>query len=230
MVLLITCQLMEILRDTHELHLRFSSPDRNARSLPPLVSRVPAGLHVFFTPRKESKGVPVCRLVNDLLGSADGERKCVSVEESFSRPHVLSERFAGTASWQYFSPGMQGAEKMIGTWVLGKACPNEKGEDGRCWGKFKRLEEAIYVDLDFDAIAQTATITGVWSPFSSNGRANGEVEPIGRVIRKYRESDRVEVGALQVEESEDDEELALGGFLTVLGEDEKPGLSSLSEC
>lgn len=214
------------MKDTYELHIRYSAPHRNARSLPPLVSRLPGGLHVFFTPRDESKELPLCRLVNGLVGS-EKKGECVSVEESFSRPNVLSERFAGMASWQYFASGSDATGERMADSVLGKLCPARGGdavaEDG-CRVQFGRAQEAMYVDLDFDAIGQAVTITGAWSPFSSRERPGGEVETANKVVRKARESDRVEVGALQVEESEDAEELALGGFLTVLGEDEKPGL------
>jgi hypothetical protein len=43
-------KIQEILHLSHELHIRWQSP-LNEPLIPPLLSRLPTGLHVFFTPR-----------------------------------------------------------------------------------------------------------------------------------------------------------------------------------
>lgn len=42
-----------ILRESHELHIKWSSPTPS-ESLSPLLSRVPPGFHLFYTPRSAS--------------------------------------------------------------------------------------------------------------------------------------------------------------------------------
>jgi hypothetical protein len=42
--------LQGILRQSHELHIRWSSPDAY-ETVSPLLSRLPPGLHLFYTPR-----------------------------------------------------------------------------------------------------------------------------------------------------------------------------------
>jgi hypothetical protein len=45
--------LQGVLRKVHELHIKWSSP-RPSESLSPLLSRLPPGFHVFYTPRDAS--------------------------------------------------------------------------------------------------------------------------------------------------------------------------------
>lgn len=139
--------------------------------------------------------------------------------ESFSKPPILSGRFASTSTWQYFRCAPIGDQ--VGRLILGQVCRESPGVDyealGSCEAMTSALLEAAYVDVDFDAIAHALTFTAVW------GAAGGGVtELAARDLRKLREGDRLEVGTLQVEASTDPEELSLGGFLTVLGEDERP--------
>ena len=47
--------LQSILREAHELHIKWSSATPS-ETLTPLLSRLPPGFHVFFTPRDASVG------------------------------------------------------------------------------------------------------------------------------------------------------------------------------
>jgi len=71
--------------------------------------------------------------------------------------------------------------------------------------------EASTVDFDFDTISHALTITAFWAP---------RVQSVD--IEGMSAKDRVEVGILSVESPKEPEELSLGGFLTIVGEDTKP--------
>lgn len=98
------------------------------------------------------------------------------------------------------------------TYIEHKICPLL---GAACYRKAQLLKFADYLDIDFDTISQTVNIvvfrhgpptSGLWDEHISNdGRIN-----------------RVEVGVLANEVPRKPEEFSLGGFLTVVGEDNKP--------
>lgn len=141
------------------------------------------------------------------------------MSEMFSKPPILSGRFAASATWQWFR--VVAEEGGLVRWVLGKVCPGE-GNLERCGRVWEDVSSASYIDVDFDAIAHALMLTIVWSPFQAGTDGDVEAEGKARTIRKAQRDDRVEVGTLQAEHSDSAEELSLGGFLTVIGEDDRP--------
>ncbi|GAB7347821.1 hypothetical protein MBLNU459_g5358t1 [Dothideomycetes sp. NU459] len=77
------------------------------------------------------------------------------------------------------------------------------------------LESATTVDFDFDAISHALKLTAVWAQAPGGGVWS-------ETIRLQSTSDTIEVGILNTEKATEPEELSLGGFLIVLGEDGKP--------
>ena len=76
---------------------------------------------------------------------------------------------------------------------------------------------ASYVDLDFDVISHAVPVTAFWSA--------GIDGPAARTTpTTWGVGGRVEVGVLVEEDAdaEAEEDIKMGGLLTVLGEDEKP--------
>jgi hypothetical protein len=74
------------------------------------------------------------------------------------------------------------------------------------------------LDIDYDSISHVLILNGFWSHAPN---PSGWIE---RIQKDEAGTDKVEVGVLQHEPSTDPEELKLGGFLTVVGEDDKPSL------
>lgn len=125
------------------------------------------------------------------------------------------------STWQWFqyAPSRDG----LGWWILGEVCDagEAHGESlEACRGRLDAAGGASYIDVDFDAISHALTLTAVWSPFRSG--MEPDLKQASRTVSKARQRDRVEVGTLQIEQSDEPEELSLGGFLTVLGEDDRP--------
>ena len=131
----------------------------------------------------------------------------------FTRPAVLSERFASSAALQYyeFLPTL----KDLVTYVQQKICyaANEP-----CKAKAATLRFADYLDIDYDAISQTFILSafrhappegGLWDEHIDNAESSAKIE----------------VGVLASEKATQPEEVSLGGFLTVIGEDKKPSMS-----
>lgn len=86
------------------------------------------------------------------------------------------------------------------------------------------IQRASHLDLDFDAISHAVTATVAWKA-DADWKEPLDHPNTARVIVKLREQDRVEVGVLQGEKATEPEELALGGYLSVLGEDDEPSKS-----
>ena len=101
------------------------------------------------------------------------------------------------------------------TYVQQKICPKS---DKVCAGRAALLRSATYLDVDFDAISQSLVLTAF---YSSSPDFDGWTEKISRL--DY--SAKVEVGVLAPESPQQPEELSLGGFLLVLGEDLKASMS-----
>ena len=176
----------------------------------PLVSRLPPGLHVFFTPRQTGPEPNVCDALRQLFSP---DLKCHSVHQSFSSPPILSGRFSSAATYQYYQP--LPSILHFQTWLAKEFCPGEFA--GRCPNEAASLAYASYVDIDFDAISHAVTATAVWragiAPKAGVDHLRAE---------KVKDGDRLEVGVLMPEKPGDDEpeSLKLGGWLAVAGEDD----------
>ncbi|OQO03677.1 hypothetical protein B0A48_10342 [Cryoendolithus antarcticus] len=205
----------EVLDNVHELHIRWSSP-RNDQLPSPLVSRLPSGLHVFFTPRSAETDVPICELLQTLFGA---ELQCHSVVDSFSRPQITSERFSAAASYQYFHvlPTLQNFSQ----WFDSNICRANLKIKLACGIEADAVTRAASLDVDFDAISHAITTTVAWKADSD------WVEPLthpntARAIVQLNERDSIEIGVLQPahQPTDEPEELSLGGYLTTLGDEE----------
>lgn len=72
--------------------------------------------------------------------------------------------------------------------------------------------------MDYDAISHALLITAYWESGPDQGAWNEEIVNAG--------SDRVEVGVLNQEKADEKEDIGLGGWLTVIGQDATPSMSS----
>lgn len=89
-----------------------------------------------------------------------------------------------------------------------KLCGSSEQE---CLERVSSLLYASSVDIDFDAISLALTVTAFWP---------SQMQDLS--LKRTTSNDRLEVGILSVELSKQTDELSLGGFLTVVGEDTKP--------
>jgi hypothetical protein len=75
----------KILRESHELHIRWSSPSPS-ESLSPLLSRVPPGFHLFYTPLSASAAKSWVHCYSAVKSCADGkdrESLCLALRSLF---------------------------------------------------------------------------------------------------------------------------------------------------
>ena len=96
------------------------------------------------------------------------------------------------------------------TYIKEKVCVG----DALCTSKAKGLLYADYFDFDFDAISQSVTLSAFWHKSPST-------ETWTESIDNRKGSIKVELGVLANEKPTQPEELSLGGFLAVIGEDKK---------
>ena len=206
----------EILQESHELHIRWA-PEHLFNTVTPFLSRVSPGLHIFYTPLREKQHDRLCGLVHKVFSPS---LRCESVQTSFISPPLVSERFAQTASRQYYSllPSIQGLVAYLQRHVCTPS-------DLTCLHSASLLNIADSVDLDYDSISHALTLTAFWSKqpevfydpigeFTTLDAWNIDIQP--------KRTDKVEVGILSLDPPQDPSELTLSGFLTVLGDDVKP--------
>ena len=122
---------------------------------------------------------------------------------------MISERFASSAAYQYYEvlPSL----KDFVTYIQQKLC----AQHNSCQAKADALNNADYVDIDYDTISQSLVLNAFRHTSSGSPTWNEQ-------ISIQDGSAKVEVGVLANEKPTKPEELSLGGFLAVLGEDTKP--------
>lgn len=103
----------------------------------------------------------------------------------------------------------------LATYLHQKLCPEE---DESCRLRTASLRSADYLDIDYDTISQSLILSAFWhSPPLS--------ETWDERIDNSQVSLNIEVGVLANEKPTQPEELSLGGFLAVVGQDSKPSMS-----
>ncbi|KAI1433100.1 PIG-X [Xylaria sp. CBS 124048] len=195
-------ELQELLRDVRELHIRWSQP-RLYETLGPWNSRLPPGLHVFYTPQTASAADSprLCLQLRAALGDID----CLSPAESFTK--LPTDRFSHATEFQYFQPldTLAHLSKYAEQYASGFDDTERKLST-------RELEQALSFDLSYDAVAHTVKITAVWPEGHQKLSINAHPDH------------RTEVGILTPDSPPhlESHELGVTGLLTVLGEDTKP--------
>ncbi|KAK5706683.1 protease B nonderepressible form [Elasticomyces elasticus] len=210
-------ELRDLLTSIHELHIRYTS--RQPYQAPsPLTSRLPPGLHVFFTPLASTPETDICPLLKSLFASPTQNIKCSSTSQSFSPIPILpgSERFAHTSSHQYYTPLPKNQILPFQTFLSRTFCPGTFR--GECPNEIATLSFASYIDIDFDAISHAVTLTAVWRA----GLTNPAARTPAKLWGGQEGGGGLEVGVLVPQKADEAEEVKLGGFLAVVGEDEYP--------
>lgn len=100
----------------------------------------------------------------------------------------------------------------VAAYVQHKIC-SELGVE--CSAFASNLAAADYIDFGFDTISQALVVNVFRHKSTDPGGWTEQITSAGT-------TSKVEVGVLANEQPTEPEELSLGGFLTVLGEDDKP--------
>jgi len=229
-----------VLVECDDLHVRWTSSQRQSLESP-FVSRVPPGLHIFWTPKDptaEYVAINYCMgqvltvisvtfyyLAQELLG--DGAI-CSSATQTCSKNPILLEGSNALPTFHFFenAPLMS----TVAETFLSNVCKSDSAQDSwhlACKDPITQLESASNVDIDFDAESKKLIFSVLWGP-----QASGEFAS-GRSTRQYRHlgaADRLEVGMLQGQGAKKPGELSLGGYLTVIGEDSHPSMLHVACC
>jgi len=202
--------LWRILRNCHEFHIRWSSTQPYP-NLSPYISRITPGLHVSFTPLQGRSGKRIC----DFLKSAFGQSmKCDKTETAFTTPSILSERFATSASKQYYT--FVHNLQLLAFFIQKEIC-GQTEKSIPCQLRAHDVTKADLFDLDYDAVSQSRVVKAMWT------NPNGDDGKWYETLHKGPQTeDTLEVGVLMPEVPLEDEELRFSGFLTRVGQDSKP--------
>lgn len=136
--------------------------------------------------------------------------KSGALQTSFTRLSANSDRFTTSSAFQYYQ--LLPSLGNVAAYIQNKICPT-LGDD--CSAFASNLPAADYVDVDFDTISQALVFNVFRHNSADPGGWTGQIASVST-------TGKIEVGVLANEPPTEPEELSLGGFLTVLGEDEKP--------
>lgn len=151
----------------------------------------------------------ICALIQKLFGD---DVKCVSREESFSQsPNSVESISAQPAQFHH---NLHSIDHFV-AFIRSIACDLA---DVQCADSISYASLADSVAIDYDATTDTVTLSTFWSQPHSEAVWTEDIVNIGS-------SGRVEVGILSNERAIDPEDLSLGGYLAVVGQDTK-----LSTC
>ncbi|ETN40196.1 uncharacterized protein HMPREF1541_04472 [Cyphellophora europaea CBS 101466] len=211
-------ELQHVLINAHELHLRWA-PEHLYNTVAPYLSRLSPGLHVFYTPLEGGSDDLLCPLLRKAF---DNDLKCRSPSHTFIKSANTPTEFSTTPALQYHSvlPDLD----HLAAYLQRTVCPHSSL---LCIHSTTLLSTADALDLSWDAISNTLTLTAFWSrppSFLVDPEANTKTNDAWSLsIDTPPTNSRVEVGILSSEPPSDDpHELTLSGFLTVLGKDTSP--------
>jgi hypothetical protein len=125
---------------------------------------------------------------------------------------VLSERFSMSATSQYY--GYLGEINQMLDFFKRRFCKEYGGR--HCFNVARAFASSSYVDMDYDTISRSVILTAGWPQAEESNKGWTET------IRLPSQEATVEIGVLSLEGNADPEDVQFGGFLTVLGQDEKP--------
>ncbi|KAK5090007.1 protease B nonderepressible form [Lithohypha guttulata] len=209
-------EIVDVLQRSHELHVRWAT-ERAYDKSSPYLSSISPGLHVSYTPLSDRNNDKLCPLLHRIFSES---LRCVSPEISFSRPDILSERFASAAALQYYSL-LPSLEKLV-TWIQEHVCPPS---GVGCRHNAALLNSASYVDIDYDSISHALTFAAFWSepPTTTMGMVEGwQTYNNWNILVDPSPSDRNEVGILKASPGSEAAQIEMEGILTVVGEDNSP--------
>ena len=92
--------------------------------------------------------------------------------------------------------------------------------DAQCQEAAFNLLLANYLDIDYDSSSQALSLSAYWEKEPLEGKWNDKIEK--------HPNGRIEVGILNAEFARDREDMKLGGWLAVIGEDTKPSKGDIT--
>lgn len=168
----------------------------------------------MLTPRVNVRD-RICPLVQQLFGD---DIKCVSQKESFSQsPNVVESSSSISTQPTQFHHNLSSIDRFV-AFLRHSACDLT---DVQCADSISYVSLADSVAIDYDATADTITLSTFWSRPHSEAAWTEDVSVIGS-------SGKVEVGILSNEKTIHAEDLSLGGYLAVVGQDSKLSTFTMS--
>lgn len=205
-------ELKDVLKQTHELHIRWSSAEPY-ETVAPLLSRLPPGLHVFYTPldAQAAESEDICNLLHTAFGKLD----CITPRVSFTA--IEQGRFSHSSAYQYYQQLENPAPlSTFSEYAKEKLC---KVNDAACLDEMDdHLAAPAYIDISFDAISHALKVTAVSRYYEHDDRITRDMRVTSRP------GHRTEVGILSEDKPPtlEPEEIGISGLLTVLEQDSKP--------
>jgi hypothetical protein len=99
-------------------------------------------------------------------------------------------------------------------YIQGTVCDRNSVDSTECRTRADALLSVDSLDIDYDSISHTLTVSGFWASPPRGGWTDQFKKPSSA-------ADRLEFGLLGAEPGLEPEEIKMGGLLAVVGEDKK---------
>lgn len=155
----------------------------------------------------------LCPLLRDAFGE---DIACDSTSESFTQPPILAERFSMSASSEFYA-NAPSVLPLI-SYIQAKLCPSSSAT---CKEAAASLSSATYIDVDYDSISHAVIFNAFWAQSPDAASWTETISLPGA-------EETIEIGILSTEPNPDPDIIGFSGFLTVLGQDDKPSMLQCS--
>lgn len=219
-------EIVQVLEQAHEFHLQWAT-ESNYNTSTPLFSRISPGLHISYTPLKDKQDDKLCPLLHKILSK---DLKCLTPEDTFTTPSLVSSRFASTPSLHYYSQ-LPTLNRLI-AYIQTQVCPHSDSDaEKACIHSTSLLSLASTLSSSYDSISHTLKLTTTWAtpPSIFYDHITGDIYyDAWQAKIDTTASSKAEVGILTESQATDPHDLALSGVLAVLGEDKAPQATMFS--
>ncbi|CAO1604010.1 protease B nonderepressible form [Xanthoria calcicola] len=199
-------EIWQALQQCHQLHLKWVS-DLPYHPPPPFVSRAAPGLHLFLTPHLDRSP----DVLRPLLRKVFGYGKSFDFGQNVLFEIPTNQSHHPSPPIYHYHDFLPSLRDFV-IYLQKKICLDQ---DDECSTAAKRLANAAYVDMDYDAASREYIIT-------SFHHESPDLEGWNEEIKCRRNSEKTEVGLFTYRQALEPQELSFEGYLTVIGEDKKP--------
>lgn len=148
---------------------------------------------------------------------------CRLLAKAFGAPSTCIGSFGDaflelpTGTFQFYAPATDASAvlQQLHKYLSGVLCIGSKGRE--CERQLAPLERAVYVDVDYDAVAQTLVSNAFW--------AEDAERPWDETITQRKKDDtNIEIGILGQQSPMEEESFTMAGFVYTIGESKNLGM------
>ena len=168
----------------------------------PFASRLPQGLHVHSKPSEPQALNTLCSFLKTNVGPSV---RCFNNEEK--------ESFTEGSKWRYFYDPIQSKHGFL-DYLVNNMCHIHSA---RCKKKVLELEQASYIDFNFDSASEKIDLHAFWTQAPSNSAIPESERSWEEHIEHHEDFEKTEVGIFERAPDTERFDITLGGHYAIVG-------------